>query len=293
MSGFFDLVFLHLRMKIIKEQNIVIQNPETKAFLSDCYYTESDEKLPLLIFAHGYKGYKDWGTFDLMAEEFAKAGFVFVKFNFSHNGTTLDNPTQFDDLESFGLNNYSKEMSDYKAVIDFFYRHPKVDPSRVTIMGHSRGGGNTILQASRDSRVKALVTLAGIDNFANRFPKKERLTEYKANGVFYVENGRTKQQMPHYYQFYEDYIIHQKELNIQFAAQNLKKPYLIVHGTADEAVSIKSAKLLNDWVKTSELREIEEANHTFGGKEPWESESLPKDLLIVIESVIKYLHNNI
>ena len=47
-------------MQIIKEQNIIINNPETKSFLADCYYPESDHKLPLLIFAHGYKGYKDW-----------------------------------------------------------------------------------------------------------------------------------------------------------------------------------------------------------------------------------------
>ena len=280
-------------MQIIKEQNIIINNPETKSFLADCYYPESDQKLPLLIFAHGYKGYKDWGTFNLMAEEFVKTGFAFVKFNFSHNGTTLDNSSQFDDLEAFGNNNYSKEMSDYQAVIDFFSSHPKVDPSRITIMGHSRGGGNTILQAYRDSRVKALVTLAGVENFGNRFPKKERLAEYKANGVFYVENGRTKQQMPHYYQFYEDYINHEKELNIQFAAQHLKKPYLIVHGTTDEAVSLKSAMLLHDWVKTSELLQIEGANHTFGGREPWNEDNLPIDLLFVVESVTKYLFENI
>ena len=271
-------------MQIIKERNIIVQNPETKPFLADCFYPEIERKFPLIIFAHGYKGYKDWGTFDLMADKFAENGFVFVKFNFSHNGTTIENPKNFDDLEAFGNNTYTKEMSDYQKVIDHFELHPKVDTSKIILIGHSRGGGNTVLQAYKDDRVKALVTLAGIDSFAARFPKNERLEDYKAKGVFYVENGRTKQQMPHYYSFYEDFKKNEQALNIQFAAQHLKKPYLIVHGTADEAVKLKTANLLHNWAKKSELLIVEDANHTFGGKEPWNEIVLPIDLNKVIEN---------
>ena len=68
-------------MQVIKERNIIIQNSETKPFLADCFYPEIEGKFPLIIFANGYKGYKDWGTFDLMADKFAENGFVFVKFN--------------------------------------------------------------------------------------------------------------------------------------------------------------------------------------------------------------------
>jgi hypothetical protein len=37
-------------------------------------------------------------------------------------------------------------------------------------MGHSRGGGDTVLQAQRDPKVKALITLAGVNN-VTRFQK--------------------------------------------------------------------------------------------------------------------------
>ena len=40
----------------------------------------------IVIFIHGFMGFKDWGAWHLMAKVFAKAGFFFVKFNFSHNG---------------------------------------------------------------------------------------------------------------------------------------------------------------------------------------------------------------
>ena len=76
-------------MSIVRKNNIQLQNPETKAFLADAVYPDQAENLPLIIFCHGYKGYKDWGAWSLMAEKFAVNGYFFVKFNYSHNGTTL------------------------------------------------------------------------------------------------------------------------------------------------------------------------------------------------------------
>ena len=62
-------------MNIEIQKNIILNNPETKPFLADAFYPETSGKLPLIIFCHGYKGYKDWGAWNLMAEDFAKAGF--------------------------------------------------------------------------------------------------------------------------------------------------------------------------------------------------------------------------
>ena len=74
---------------------------------------------PLVIFCHGFKGFKDFGCWDLVAKAFVEAGLAFVKFNFSYNGTTVDDPLNFGDLEAFGQNNFSIELDDLGAVIDF------------------------------------------------------------------------------------------------------------------------------------------------------------------------------
>lgn len=265
-------------MELHINRNIIIKNSETRDFLADAYYPETEEKLPLVIFAHGYKGYKDWGAWDLMARKFAEAGFLFVKFNFSHNGTTLDQPEEFGDLEAFGNNNFTKEMSDYHQVIGHFENDPKIDNDKIVIIGHSRGGGISVIEAYEDARVKALIILAGVSHFGYRFPSGERLEEWENEGVMYSENGRTKQQMPHYFQFFEDYKSHEDRFNIQHAAHNLEKPTLIVQGTNDEALKDKEAYLLNEWIKNSELFLIDEATHTFGAKEPWSKDQLPEDL---------------
>ncbi|MDV7697733.1 alpha/beta hydrolase [Chryseobacterium soli] len=275
-------------MEVTKNKNILISNPETKDFLADAYYPETDEKLPLVIFVHGYKGYKDWGAWDLMAEKFARAGFFFVKFNFSHNGTTVENPHDFADLEAFGNNNYSKEMSDLKVVIDHFYQDPKVDGQKIVLIGHSRGGGISIITTADDERINGLITLASVDTL-ERFPKDEALESWKQKGVYYVVNGRTKQEMPHYYQFYQDFEKDIHRFDVERATEMAKAHVLIVHGTNDESVSVKSAEHLHLLHPNSELFLVENANHTFGAKEPWEEKELPKDLDVVTEKCIEFI----
>ena len=265
-------------MKLNIERNTIIKNPKTRDFLADAFYPESENQLPLVIFAHGYKGYKDWGAWNLMAQKFAEAGFFFVKFNFSHNGTTIEKPTDFADLEAFGQNNFSKEMSDYDEVLNYFCNHDKVDSEKIAIIGHSRGGGISVIKAFEDDRVKLLISLAGVSNFKYRFPTKDRFEEWKNSGVMYSENKRTHQQMPHYFQFFEDFERNEQRFDIQHAAQHLVKPFLIIQGTDDDAVKDKEAFLLNEWCKTSELVIMENANHTFGAKEPWTENGLPDQL---------------
>jgi len=279
-------------MKITKQQNIIISNPETREFLADAFYPETEKKLPLVVFVHGYKGYKDWGAWDLMAEKFAEAGFFFVKFNFSHNGTTVEDPHNFADLEAFGNNNYSKELSDLGVVIDHFVKHPNVDDQKIILIGHSRGGGISIIKTFEDERINGLITLASVDTL-ERFPKDEALENWKTKGVYYVLNGRTKQEMPHYYQFYEDFEKDEHRFDVERATEMAKAHVLVIHGTNDESVSVKSAEHLHILNPNSELFLIENANHTFGSKEPWEDNNLPKELNIVVEKCIQFINDKI
>lgn len=279
-------------MKITKQQNIIIQNSETREFLADAFYPETEKKLPLVIFVHGYKGYKDWGAWDLMAEKFAEAGFFFAKFNFSHNGTTVEDPHNFADLEAFGNNNYSKELSDLGVVVDHFVKHPNVDDQKIILIGHSRGGGISIIKTFEDERINGLITLASVDTL-ERFPKDEALENWKTKGVYYVLNGRTKQKMPHYYQFFEDFEKDEHRFDVERATEMAKAHVLIIHGTNDESVSVKSAEHLHILNPNSELFLIENANHTFGSKEPWEDNSLPKELNTVVEKCIEFINDKI
>ncbi len=275
-------------MNLISEKNIYLENKETKGFLADIFYSDTKKKLPLVIFIHGYKGYKDWGAWNLMAEKFAEAGFFFVKFNFSHNGTTVEDPHNFADLEAFGNNNYSKELSDLGFVIDHFIENSRVDREKVILIGHSRGGGISIIKTFEDERINGLITLASVDTL-ERFPTGEAFENWKRAGVYFALNGRTKQEMPHYYQFYEDYEKDIHRFDVERATEMAKAHMLIIHGTQDEAVNAGQAEHLHLLHPNSQLFLIENANHTFGAKEPWTEKKLPEDLNTVTEKCIEFI----
>ena len=74
-----------------------IKGSRNRIMTADLSYTASQEEVPLVIFAHGFQGFKDWGSWPLAAEIFASKGFPFLKFNFSHNGTTPAHLTEFVD----------------------------------------------------------------------------------------------------------------------------------------------------------------------------------------------------
>jgi pimeloyl-ACP methyl ester carboxylesterase len=278
-------------MKKIK--NIQITREHQKPIVTDLFYIKNNQPKPIVIFCHGYKGFKDWGAWNLMAEQFAENDFFFVKFNFSHNGGTIENPIDFPDLEAFGNNNYTIELDDLESVIDWVLNEnsieKEIDKTKLFLIGHSRAGGIVTIKASENMCVTKVISWAGVSNFANRFPKGEALKKWKDEGVFYVINGRTKQQMPHYYQYYENFFSNENRLTIQRAVKSLTVPYLIIHGTKDEAVSVKEAEQLHQWSTKSELKIIENATHTFGINHPHQSSDLSKEMQNVVSETIFFL----
>jgi pimeloyl-ACP methyl ester carboxylesterase len=261
----------------------------------DLVYDSSIKLGPLIIFCHGYKGFKDWGAWPLLSEALAVSGFVVIKFNFSHNGGTHIQPIDFPDLEAFGNNNYTKELEDLDRVISWvqitYANHPNMNPLNLTLIGHSRGGGIVTIKAAEDPRVKKVISLAGVSDFKSRFPLGKELEKWKETGVRFVENGRTKQLMPHYYQFYKDFIANEPRLTIQTAVKKLKIPFLIIHGDADTSVSINEALALLGWSLNGQFIALQGANHVFGSSHPWVLTELPPYFDQIHTEITHFINN--
>lgn len=272
-------------MEIIR--NIQIEGSRGKPILADVFYKETKDPKPVIIFCHGFKGFKDWGAFNWMARFFAEKRYIFVKFNFSHNGTTPQLPEDFADLEAFGNNNFSIELDDLDKVIDWIGATPLVpegqkDMDALYLTGHSRGGGIAILKAAYDKRIRKLATWASVSDFAYAW-NEERVNNWKENGVMNIENARTRQKMPLYYQLYENYTEHKKDLDIARAVDKLTIPFLIIHGTEDESVPFEHALEMKKWNQRAKLDLIPHGSHTFGVKHPFDELALPFDMQIVLE----------
>ena len=225
----------------------LISTHNNRPFIADATYLADGIAKPVIIFNHGFKGFKDWGPFNLIAEKFAEEGFVFIKMNFSHNGTTPEHPLDFADLEAFAQNNFTIEMDDTGVLVDhIFSAHTTIpmdemDLGKVYSLGHSRGGAHVILKASEDNRIRALVTWAAVNNLETRHTKDE-LAHWQKAGRIYIPNARTNQEMPMDYQIVENFLVNKARLDVPLAAKKLSKPMLAIHGTDDPTVPVDAVK---------------------------------------------------
>ncbi|HMV16135.1 MAG TPA: hypothetical protein PKG70_07775 [Chitinophagales bacterium] len=274
----------------MQKVEFIIKGANEKPISIDIRYIENKQRKRIIIFSHGFKGFKNWGHFDIIADYFAQNGFLFVKYNFSHNGTTAQQLCDFVNLEAFGQNNFSKEINDLSFVIDYIYNNAndfEGNNNEIYLIGHSRGGGISILKAANELRIKKLCTWASIQDISYFFQNMD-IEKWKIENVAYTFNSRTQQNMPLYYQLYEDYLKNKNELDITKAATSLSIPWLIIHGTNDNSVSPVMANALHQINPKSEILLIEDADHTFGGKHPWHSENLPIASKILVEKTLLF-----
>ena len=278
---------------IQKLDNLVLEGSAGKPILIDATFIANKKAKKVVVFCHGFKGFKDWGPFNKIATHFAKQDIVFVKFNFSFNGTTIDSPSDFEDLKAFGNNNFCKELDDLTLVLDWIENSKElkgeVDTSNITLFGHSRGGSIAMLKAAEDRRVAKIIAWASPSNFLDRLPKVEKLVKWREMNVAYIYNGRTKQNMPMYFKFYENCISNAERLNIQNAVAKISVPHLVVHGSDDPTVLFTEAENIKSWNTNAQLHIIEGANHVLGGFHPYDIDKFPAHLQEAVDVTLDFL----
>ena len=269
--------------------NIEIEGCNGRKIAIDYRYSGGDKLLKPIIYVHGFKGFKDWGSSNSVADTFAENGFLYLKFNFSHNGVTQENPTDFADLEAFGKNNYWIEFQELGMVIDWIVKSDlPIDLEKLAVIGHSRGGGIALLRTAQDDRINKAITWASICDFEQRFPKD--VSEWKSKGVEYIYNARTEQMMPLYFQLYESFYEHKAQLDLPVQCKNINQEVLVFHGTNDPAVGIEEAEQIVDNVRNARLEIIPDSGHTFGAIHPAKDDVLPVDLQNVVDLCIDFLN---
>jgi len=279
--------------------DFLLTNPaHTRSFAADARYLADGQPKPVVVFVHGFKGFKDWGHFNLLADYFAERGFVFVKLNLSHNGVLPGGTGDLEDLEAFGQNNFSIELDDLGALLDALHQPgatplpaAELDLGRLFLIGHSRGGGLVLLKAAEDPRVTAVAGWAPMSDYDQRWPA-DVMRQWQANGVQYIENGRTGQRMPLYYQLVENFLANRERLDIPVNVRTkLRQPLLIIHGDQDETLPLQMAHDLKSWKADADLAIIPGGNHSFGGSHPWPQSTLPTQAQEVADRTIAFFQN--
>jgi pimeloyl-ACP methyl ester carboxylesterase len=238
-------------------------------------YESAGAGQPVLLFCHGFKGFKDWGSFPYVAEELAKRGITTIRFNFSCNGVG-ESLTEFDELEKFGRNTYAREVADLTVLTDWLATGKLplpayVDKAQLFVVGHSKGGGDAILFGAGNPQIKGIITWNGIAD-VNLFDDKLR-QQIEENGVGYIPNARTGQDMPITRAVIEDVDNHRHEYDLLEKVSKMEQPLCIIQGREDFVRLVKGAERLHQAARNSELHWVEAGDHTFNTRHPFSGTS--------------------
>jgi len=149
---------------------------------------------------------------------------------------------------------------------------------KIGLVGSSFGGTASIMVASKSKELFVLALKCPVSNFEERDAEKygeKGIKEWKEKG--YVIMDQKSGSFKRKWKFFED----SKNNNGYEAAEKIKIPTLIVHGDADDVVSVEQSKKTAKIIENCKLEIIEGAGHDFGTPEQFEKmTSLIADFLI-------------
>jgi alpha/beta superfamily hydrolase len=196
----------------------------------------------IVVIGHGVTGNKDRPFVVALAEGLAKAGLPALRFSFAGNGASGG---KFTDCT------ISKEVEDLGAVLDML-----ADRS-VCYVGHSMGGAVGVLRAAKDRRIRAIVSLAGMVH-TKAFAERE-FGSVKPDAGFMWDDPKCP--------LLQKYIDDMARINsVIDSAPQIRVPWLLVHGTADDVVPIQdSYDIFGQANMPKEILELPGADHVFSG----------------------------
>ncbi|XZG71648.1 alpha/beta hydrolase [Chitinibacteraceae bacterium HSL-7] len=121
---------------------------------------DAARRYPAIVSNHPIGSCKEQTAGNVYGAALAEAGFVVIVPDASFQGGSGGSPRWLEDAE--------QRVRDYRDVIDYLQRLPYVDPQRIGILGICGGGGYSIKTAIIDKRIKALVSITGV-NFGRLF----------------------------------------------------------------------------------------------------------------------------
>lgn len=245
--------------------------------------------LPVILFIHGFKGFKDWGAFPDAFEELARAGFAVVGFNLSHSGVG-ENMQDFTEPELFGRETLSRDLDDVGRVIDALKSKEidtdkaVLDTDRIGLIGHSRGGHTAVAAAAEFPEVQCLATWSAVADYNARW-SNQMIREWETKGFAEVQNSRTGQVFKLQKEVYDDAIKNADRLMAIRRIQELYIPSIFIAGKEDESVPfLETEKLFRKSpAADKEIRLIEGAGHTFGVSHPFEEDDFPEPFAEVLD----------
>ena len=264
-----------------KNQQWNIEGAEGEAILGNVHMPGGDA-CGVVVIAHGFKGYKDYGMFPRIAQTAAAAGFIAHRFNFSHSGMT-NNIDTFERTDLFERDTWNKQVFDCRAVIE------AITDGRLAggglpyvLFGHSRGGVSVLLTAGRYANDSTFTQAAGVVTAAapcqclNLPP--EAVKQLLEDGFIVSPSSRTGQDLRvgkiALTEQQEDPIAH----DLLALVSNITCPLLVIHGEDDPTVPVDSAEqIVKAAHDDAKILRVAGGDHVFNTPNPLPDDQDPSE----------------
>lgn len=213
----------------------------------------AEESRELVLIGHGVTANKDREWAVTLADALESAGIASLRFSFSGNG---------DSEGDFRASCPTKEAADLRAVLDAIGRGTgdageTSGPCVITYVGHSMGAAVGVLVASRDLRIRRLISLGGMVDTADFALRKF------GSCVPGVDMMWDKPECP----LSNDFLNDMESIgSVEALAPSVQVPWLLVHGTDDTVVPPEESERIHRLVgERSTLVLMEGVDHVFSG----------------------------
>lgn len=250
-----------------------------------------------LVFAHGLKGFKDYGFIPVLCERLARESDVAAhRFNFSHSGIG-DDASTFQRADLFERDTWRTQSRDIltmmRAVRD---RAPSLP---VILAGHSRGGAASLLAAAecfdRSLEPPAAIISISAPASLNRLSVKDR-DALLARGSLDMPSARTGQMLRVGRAWLQDQLSDPDWHDLPLRCASIRCPTLITHGGADVTVLPDDARTLAGAIRDASHAIIDSADHVWNVTHPAqdaEFESPNPRLRELIDAIDRFLSDTI
>lgn len=240
----------------MNERTVEFKDKQGRKIVGTLLIPDWTKPLPVVIVCHGFKSYRNQNHIKAISEELCGKGLASLRFDFTYDPGESSLP--FEDMT------VSYELEVLDQAVNFVKEQKEIDPKKIGITGHSLGGLVVGWYSATHPEIAAVVPLSGVYNYGQSWTHQfsdEVTKEMKEKGFIYVFSVTLNRPLKLKEAFYTD----SQNYNMDKVIDNLVCPILVVHGTADESVTIDHAQHFYDrsFSKVKELKIIKGADHNY------------------------------
>ena len=214
------------------------------------YIPNSKNKVPLVIFAHGFNGSYRQGR--VYAELLASRGYAVYTFDFVNGGPKSQSTSNAKELT------VTSQVEDLKSVLKISQEWTEVEPNQTNLLGISQGGLVASLVASQEPKNVQSLLLMYPAFVISELPHQvyDSLDQIPEESKIFDQFDM---------EISPNYLLDVWPIHIYTELAKYPGPVLILHGNQDEIVPFSYSEKARPYLQNGQVQIIDGAGHDFSG----------------------------